>query len=318
MDLISPNELVMRIETLSTKQLIFYHFNCFKCLICDKQMQKGEEYVLRNEGIYCKFDFEKCKQKTNLVSSSPAYSFNCHQKLSNNSNSSFNSQPSEEENSVDSIKYRMVLANQTQNEQVPKKSSSRRVTKRPRTILNAAQRYDFREAFKQSQKPCRKVREHLADKTGLSVRVVQVWFQNERAKMKKMQRRQQQMNKYGEFDSNSAKKKSTNKKSKKDGMSNDEEDSLDEEDSEVDTDDLSDDEESLDLDESENRINGQNLPQQSSFQPLQLGDPDNMISTVGYQHQTNENDCMIRMQFSQQHCQTNPINRLYSMQNSYF
>ena len=75
----------------------------------------------------------------------------------------------------------------------PRKSgSSRRITKRPRTILNAVQRYDFREAFKLSPKPCRKVREHLASKTGLSVRVVQVWFQNERAKVKKMQRRQQQ------------------------------------------------------------------------------------------------------------------------------
>ena len=34
-----------------------------------------------------------------------------------------------------------------------------------------------------------KVREALAKDTGLSVRVVQVWFQNQRAKMKKMQRR---------------------------------------------------------------------------------------------------------------------------------
>ncbi len=33
------------------------------------------------------------------------------------------------------------------------------------------------------------VREALAKETGLSVRVVQVWFQNQRAKMKKMQRR---------------------------------------------------------------------------------------------------------------------------------
>ena len=36
------------------------------------------------------------------------------------------------------------------------------------------------------------MREQLAAETGLTVRVVQVWFQNERAKMKKLQRRQQQ------------------------------------------------------------------------------------------------------------------------------
>ncbi|XP_026684827.1 LIM homeobox transcription factor 1-alpha-like, partial [Diaphorina citri] len=40
--------------------------------------------------------------------------------------------------------------------------------------------------------PCRKVREALAKDTGLSVRVVQVWFQNQRAKMKKIQRKAKQ------------------------------------------------------------------------------------------------------------------------------
>ena len=47
----------------------------------------------------------------------------------------------------------------------------------------------FKASFEISPKPCRKVREALAKDTGLSVRVVQVWFQNQRAKMKKMQRR---------------------------------------------------------------------------------------------------------------------------------
>lgn len=36
------------------------------------------------------------------------------------------------------------------------------------------------------------MREALAKETGLSVRVVQVWFQNQRAKMKKLQRKAKQ------------------------------------------------------------------------------------------------------------------------------
>ena len=49
------------------------------------------------------------------------------------------------------------------------------------------------------------VREALGKETGLSVRVVQVWFQNQRAKMKKMQRR-------GKLDKDGRKKEDGNKK----------------------------------------------------------------------------------------------------------
>jgi len=66
----------------------------------------------------------------------------------------------------------------------------RRGPKRPRTILTTSQRRAFKNSFDLSQKPCRKVREALAKETGLSVRIVQVWFQNQRAKLKKIQRKQ--------------------------------------------------------------------------------------------------------------------------------
>jgi LIM homeobox transcription factor 1 len=55
----------------------------------------------------------------------------------------------------------------------------RRGPKRPRTILTSSQRRQFKASFDLSPKPCRKVREALAKDTGLSVRVVQVWFQNQ-------------------------------------------------------------------------------------------------------------------------------------------
>uniref|UniRef100_A0AAJ7WK14 LIM homeobox transcription factor 1-alpha-like n=1 Tax=Petromyzon marinus TaxID=7757 RepID=A0AAJ7WK14_PETMA len=54
--------------------------------------------------------------------------------------------------------------------------------KRPRTILTPQQRRAFKASFEMSSKPSRKVREMLAAETGLNVRVVQVWFQNQRAK----------------------------------------------------------------------------------------------------------------------------------------
>lgn len=73
----------------------------------------------------------------------------------------------------------------------------RRGPKRPRTILTTAQRRAFKASFEISQKPCRKVREALAKETGLSVRIVQVWFQNQRAKLKKIQRKAQQQQRNG-------------------------------------------------------------------------------------------------------------------------
>ncbi|KRY32038.1 LIM homeobox transcription factor 1-alpha [Trichinella spiralis] len=65
----------------------------------------------------------------------------------------------------------------------------KKTLKRPRTILTSHQRKTFKASFEVSAKPCRKVREALAKETGLSVRVVQVWFQNQRAKMKKLHRK---------------------------------------------------------------------------------------------------------------------------------
>ncbi|OZC08495.1 homeobox domain protein [Onchocerca flexuosa] len=65
----------------------------------------------------------------------------------------------------------------------PTNDSNRKTPKRPRTILNTQQRKAFKLAFEKTSKPCRKVREQLAKETNLSVRVVQVWFQNQRAKV---------------------------------------------------------------------------------------------------------------------------------------
>ncbi|VDL93746.1 unnamed protein product [Schistocephalus solidus] len=65
-------------------------------------------------------------------------------------------------------------------------------SKRPRTVLTSSQRRRFKLIFEMGPKPNRKVREALAAEMELSSRVVQVWFQNQRAKTKKLARRNAQ------------------------------------------------------------------------------------------------------------------------------
>ncbi|KAA0203401.1 hypothetical protein HAZT_HAZT000862 [Hyalella azteca] len=50
--------------------------------------------------------------------------------------------------------------------------------KRPRTTISARQLEQLKQAYKDSPKPARHVREQLSQTLGLDMRVVQVWFQN--------------------------------------------------------------------------------------------------------------------------------------------
>nr|VZI15416.1 unnamed protein product [Spirometra erinaceieuropaei] len=69
------------------------------------------------------------------------------------------------------------------------------LTKRrgPRTTIKAKQLDTLKSAFSTTPKPTRHIRERLAQETGLSMRVIQVWFQNRRSK----ERRMKQLNALG-------------------------------------------------------------------------------------------------------------------------
>ncbi|GAV03876.1 hypothetical protein RvY_14245 [Ramazzottius varieornatus] len=63
----------------------------------------------------------------------------------------------------------------------------------PRTTIKAKQLELLKSAFAQTPKPTRHIREQLAQETGLTMRVIQVWFQNRRSK----ERRMKQLNMMG-------------------------------------------------------------------------------------------------------------------------
>ncbi|XP_070509528.1 LIM homeobox transcription factor 1-beta isoform X2 [Chironomus tepperi] len=127
-----------------------FHLKCFICVVCGMRLQKGDQYVVKQSQLFCRPDYEK---EVEMLQGYNYDDYCCE----------------------DIYHTRM---------------DGRRGPKRPRTILTTQQRRAFKASFDVSPKPCRKVRETLAKDTGLSIRIVQVWFQNQRAKVKKIQKKQ--------------------------------------------------------------------------------------------------------------------------------
>jgi len=163
------------------------HVQCLSCEVCHRVMKPGDQYC-RSESselvcVSCKLmqmttSFEESNNLSNLSDTeSSAMLFDLtYQQLDGEVCSQLNSERLKNmymDDTIDDEKYTTY-------------------GKRPRTILTTAQRKKFKQAFQISQKPTRKTRESLAMETCLSPRVVQVWFQNQRAKIKKIARKQQQ------------------------------------------------------------------------------------------------------------------------------
>lgn len=45
-----------------------YHLSCFCCCVCERQLQKGDEFVLKEGQLLCKGDYEKEQELLSLVS----------------------------------------------------------------------------------------------------------------------------------------------------------------------------------------------------------------------------------------------------------
>merc|ERR1719445_2895001 len=102
----------------------------------------------------------------------------------NKCETSFTSETCDEDNKSESPENR---DNEEQDEEDEDKKEGKDGKRRgPRTTIKAKQLEMLRNVFNQNMKPTRAMREQLAKDTGLSMRVIQVWFQNKRSKEKRM------------------------------------------------------------------------------------------------------------------------------------
>jgi len=278
---VSANELVMR----SVGNV--YHLPCFQCVVCGHQLQRGDQYVLKDGQLFCLLDFEKEFALMTLP----------HKDWSTSFSPRSDDDSSLEEDGMDSGKG----------------------PKRPRTILTTSQRRKFKASFEVNPKPCRKVREALAAETGLSVRVVQVWFQNQRAKEKKIARRRNQ-------EANGEGKKNNNNNNQKTDAKKRKEGETDEEKTPTDSDSLHN---LTELSDSQ-QFSGGLRPYDAAPAPGIPYSPDRMYENSGLHMEAEHLDdvgAMMQGSSSTQNCNpsnprgrssVNSLDKLYSMQSSYF
>ncbi|KAH1003478.1 hypothetical protein HUJ04_003398 [Dendroctonus ponderosae] len=207
---ISANELVMRARDL------VYHLHCFSCTLCGIPLSKGDHFGIREGLIYCRLHYEMMDtfdpHDTPLFSGgeSPGYY------PSNTPPQSHKGRPRKRKPTVEDacgeipVGMRMAAATLEMLHQGDLSSSMESLsydssvtspassnghqsqrTKRMRTSFKHHQLRTMKTYFAINQNPDAKDLKQLAQKTGLSKRVLQVWFQNARAKWRRNLMRQE-------------------------------------------------------------------------------------------------------------------------------
>ncbi|XP_076841559.1 LIM/homeobox protein Lhx4 [Brachyhypopomus gauderio] len=193
-----------------------WHSKCLKCADC--QTQLADKCFSRAGNVYCKEDFFKrfgtkcawCQQgipPSQVVRKAQDFVYHLH---------CFSCVMCSRQLDTGDEFYLMEdgrLVCKTDYETAKQNDDSETGAKRPRTTITAKQLETLKSAYKNSPKPARHVREQLSSETGLDMRVVQVWFQNRRAKEKRL-KKDAGRHRWGQFYKNVKRSRGSNKAEK--------------------------------------------------------------------------------------------------------
>lgn len=94
LQVIGRSELIMRVLGQ------VYHLGCFSCCECERRLQRGDEFVLKEGQLLCRMDYEKEREMLAAISPTPTESGeNSNYKNSNAGPGGFQSQSFSSESS---------------------------------------------------------------------------------------------------------------------------------------------------------------------------------------------------------------------------
>ncbi|XP_072387608.1 insulin gene enhancer protein ISL-1 isoform X2 [Diabrotica undecimpunctata] len=180
----SKSDFVMRAKSK------IYHIECFRCRACTRQLVPGDEFALRDGGIlYCKEDHDAMEKTSTPTSGhTPGTESNNNTSLSNNNHNSNSTElgcMSDSGSESGSHKGGGSLRKSGGGTGASGGTGSDGKPTRVRTVLNEKQLHTLRTCYAANPRPDALMKEQLVEMTGLSPRVIRVWFQNKRCKDKK-------------------------------------------------------------------------------------------------------------------------------------
>ena len=155
-----------------------YHLACFSCSVCSTRLEKGMKMGRDHQGhLLCEQDFVAGIENFTAASEDTIQRTTSLEDLDEDKEENvFPDSPEKSDKDDDSDK-------ENDDDKKEGKDGKRRG---PRTNITSKQLEILKNVFNASPKPTRMMREQLAKDTGLSMRVIQVWFQNKRSKEKRM------------------------------------------------------------------------------------------------------------------------------------
>ncbi|GBL95123.1 Insulin gene enhancer protein ISL-1 [Araneus ventricosus] len=184
----SRNDFVMRARNK------IYHIECFRCVTCTRQLLPGDEFALRDDGLFCKADNDCTPIVEKKITPNGHTANGQHSPHNGTTPNGTSLQMAANAESMQTNRNRDSVR-----PQVHKQSSDHKPT-RVRTVLNEKQLHTLRTCYAANPRPDALMKEQLVEMTGLSPRVIRVWFQNKRCKDKKkniMMKQLQQQEKDG-------------------------------------------------------------------------------------------------------------------------